>query len=106
MDFDPDNEVNKKTLLVRLGTKERALNFIFLLLGGCYALIIYLAFSKVISFLSLISIFTLYLVLKLYRYFKDYIKNPNPKVFLRNLIISRNIVSILDIIIAIGIITM
>ena len=29
MDFDSDKEVNKKTLLVRLGTKERDFNFLY-----------------------------------------------------------------------------
>ena len=103
MDFDSDRKINKKTLLVRLGTKNLALNFIFLLLGFCYVAIIYLIIAKVISLFAVFSIFTLYLTVKLYRYLSDYIKNPDPKLFLRNFMVSRNLVSLLDIIISIGI---
>ena len=103
MDFDTDKEVNKKTLLVRLGTKERALNFLFLLLAICYVTLFYLIFAKVISPFGVISIFTLHLVVRLYKYLKDYIVTPDSKLFLRNFIIARNIVSLLDIIISIAI---
>ena len=103
MDFDSDKKVNKKTLLVRLGTKKRAFNFLFLLLAICYVTIFYLIFAKVISPFGVISIFTLHLVVRLYKYLKDYIKNPAPKVFLRNFMLSRNIVSSLDIILSISI---
>lgn len=103
MDFDTDKNVNKKTLLIRLGTKKRALNFLFILIGLCYGVIIFLIYSKVISYFAIISIFTLYLTCKLYSYLKDYITNPNPKFFLRNFILSRNLISSLDIIISLAI---
>ncbi|MGI6680808.1 MAG: UbiA family prenyltransferase [Bdellovibrionota bacterium] len=104
MDFDSDKKNNKKTLLVRLKTKERALNFLFLLVFISYVLIFLLVYFKIISCVGLIAIFTLPMVYRLYTYLKEYIKNPLPNVFLRNFKLARNLVSSLDVILAIAII--
>lgn len=104
MDFDSDKEVQKRTLLVLLKTKKNALNFLFLLIAISYLTIFLLLYTQTISLLGLLSLLTLFMTYKLYIYLKEYTLAPNPKMFLRNFILARNLVSSLDIILTLAII--
>ncbi len=103
MDFDSDKKSNKKTLLVILGNKKYALNFLFFLIFLSYGIMFFLILKGIISPIALLIIFTLPITKNLYFYLREYIKQENSKDFLRNFILARNLVITLEIILTISI---
>lgn len=75
MDFDGDKKANKKTLCLKLKTKQNALNFIIVFFAISYILIGYIAYQT-LNNLFLLTYITIPMVIELYISLNLFNKNP------------------------------
>ena len=100
MDYDFDIQSGKKTLCLIMGTKNKALNLVFVFISASYLLTFYLVWIKALSPLALSIILTIPLAVKLYKSMNYYNNNEQSKNdFMKNFVLTRNLSLIYNVII-------
>jgi len=91
MDFDFDKKSKKLTICLLLKNKNNALNGLMTIYVITFAITFYLVSKNILPILSILAIFIIPNIVKLYKSMKKYIIEPKNEDFMLNFITARNI---------------